>query len=161
MQSASADHEETLQKASSHHSPRPSRSGSEATNSVLSRDAGGQPHSDSSPGPSVAGDLPAVQNEAMDNTAQFPPSERIRHSGESQSSHDGMPSSPSAEHDQTAPNARGDAIGNGPGPRGAGIRDPFPRAQFGLKHGEQKVHRCEWAKIGPSIVLTKSSFHYL
>ncbi|KAJ7811900.1 hypothetical protein B0H14DRAFT_3150565 [Mycena olivaceomarginata] len=139
--SVDSDHEETLEKASSHHSPRPSRSGSEATNSVLSRDAGGQPHSDSSPGPSVAGDLPAVQNKAMDNTAQLPPSEHICPSGESQSSHDGMPSSPSAEHDQTAPNAGGDAIGNGPGPRGAGIRDPFPRARFGLKHGEQKVHR--------------------
>jgi hypothetical protein len=101
-----------------------------------------------------------VQNEAMDITAQLPPSEHIHHSAESQSSHHGMPSFPSAEHDQTAPNVGGDAIGNGPGPRGAAIRDPFPRTRFGLKRNEQKIHhRCEWAKMGLSIVLTESSFH--
>jgi hypothetical protein len=157
MQSDSADHEEPLGKASSHHSPRPSHS--EVTNAVLARDAGAQPHGDSPPGPSVARDPAAAQNEAMENTAQLPPLGHIHHSAESQSSRHGMPSSPSAEHDQTAPNMGGDAIGNGPGPRGAAIRDPFPRTRFGLKQSEQKVHRCEWAKIGPSIV-AKSSFHY-
>jgi hypothetical protein len=153
------DCEEPLAKASSHHSPRPSHS--EATNSVLPQDAGSQPHGDSWPGPSVARDPAAAQNEVMENTAQLPSPGHIRHSAEAQSSsRHGMPSSPSAEHDQTAPNAGGDAIGNGPGPRGEGIRDPFPRTRFGLKQSDQKVHRCEWAKIGPSIVLTESSFHY-
>jgi hypothetical protein len=140
MQSASAYREEPLGKASNHHSPRQSHS--DAADSVSLRDASGQPHGDSSPGPSVARDPAAVQNEALDNTAQLPLPGNIHHSAESQSSspHD-MPSSPSAEHDQTAPNAGGDAIRNGPNSRGSGLHNPFPRTRFGLKKSEQGVHR--------------------
>jgi hypothetical protein len=158
MQSAPTDREEPSGNPSSQYSRRPSHF--DVADSALLRDAGSQPHGDSLPGPSVARDLAAMQNEAMDITAQLPSSQHIRHSAESQSSHHGMPSSLSAEHDQIAPNTGDNAIGNGPGPRGAGIRDPFPRTRFGLKQSKQKVHRCEWAKIGPSIVLTESSFHY-
>jgi hypothetical protein len=142
MQSVPTDREEPSGNplTGSQYSARPSHS--EATNSVLLRDAGGRPHGDSSPGPSMARDPAAVQNEVIDNTAQLPPPGLIRHSAESQSSsRHGMPSSPSAEHDQTAPNAGGDAIGNGPDPRGSRLHDPLPRTWFGPKKSEQGVHR--------------------
>ncbi|KAJ7872454.1 hypothetical protein B0H14DRAFT_3860337 [Mycena olivaceomarginata] len=139
MQSVPTDREEPSGNPSSQYSRRPSHF--DAADSASLRDASGQPHGDPSPGPSVARDPAAVQNETMDITAQLPSSEHIRHSAESQSSH-GMPSSPSAEHDQTAPNVEGDAIGNGPGPRGAGIRDPFPPpTDYRVKYAEDPPYK--------------------
>ncbi|KAJ7724695.1 hypothetical protein B0H14DRAFT_2641488 [Mycena olivaceomarginata] len=96
MQSVPTNREEP-----SANTPRPSHS--EATNSVLPRDAGGRP-------------IPKL----LPSWHAFVPVGGAR----SNTSQPG-----------------GDAIGNGPNPRGSRLHDPFPRTRFGLKKSEQGVHR--------------------